>query len=150
MDITLIILLIVIVAPISVWIHEMGHLIGAKTVNANQLTLTLGIGKDRFTFKVKGITIIMRTIFFISGSTMTSRDRNFNRLERIWISIFGPLFNVLFANICIIIYMKYSYNIILLFFLFNIWLGIVNLIPYKIKGKCSDGYIILASLVNRK
>lgn len=149
MDIYLFLFLVFIVAPIGTLIHESGHLIGARTIQADQVTLSIGRGKQIGSFSLKRIRIDIHAIFFLGGLAQSERDPPYKPTEIIWITFCGLLSSSIFAIIFYLLYHTYSNYYIQLLFLFNGWLAVVNSIPFKMKGKQSDGYMI-CKLILRK
>ncbi|HLR66365.1 hypothetical protein [Virgibacillus alimentarius] len=142
MDIYLLLFLVFVVAPISMVIHESGHLIGAKTMRADHITLSIGLGKMIGSLSFKKIHIKFHTVFFLGGLLKSERTPTYKPLEIIWVTICGLLSSGLFTILFYLLYNIYTNYYIQLLFLFNGWLFIVNTIPFKIKGKQSDGYMI--------
>lgn len=145
----LIVYLLLVVAPIGMIIHECGHAFGAKIIRANRITLTIGLGKQLFTFMLSNICVKIHAIYFMGGFTKTNRHTSYTNKDVFWITIFGPLNNALFAVIFFYLNVVFINPYIRLLFLFNLWLAVINLIPFKFKGKQSDGYILLDSLHNK-
>lgn len=151
MSIQVIVLFILLVVPLSLIIHEIGHIVGAKFKQANHIQLTIGSGKEVSQFTLIGVKITVRIIYIFGTYTATIREVPFNRMEKIIISAMGPLFNGLLATLLYIAYYNmYHHYVLFLAFLFNLWLLCVNLIPYKIGMKQSDGYIIYQMIRLRK
>ena len=146
MNIYLLLFLLFIVAPIGTLIHEGGHLIGAKLMKADYLHVTIGYGKKLFTFKCKNIQIIICCFFFIGGHVKNERYVPYRTIEMISIIVFGPLLNGVFAVFFYMLYDLFPNEYLFLLFLFNGWLALINLIPFKVKDKQSDGYMILKLL----
>lgn len=143
MDIYLLIYLILIVAPISTIIHESGHMIGSFLSKSDHMKLSIGYGKEIIHFSKKNIEVTIRLFFFLNGNTKSERHRPYGVMEHILISVCGPLNNIIFVFLFYFIYMIHPNDYILLFIFFNGWLAITNIIPYKIKDRYSDGYLIV-------
>ncbi|MBP1969654.1 Zn-dependent protease [Virgibacillus natechei] len=150
MDIYLLLYLIFIVAPLSTLLHEMGHAIAARVVNADNITFSIGLGKRINTFTFKEINFNIHAIFFLGGLAHNQRIVPYKKKEIIWISILGPVASGLFACLFYILYTIFPTNYWHLLFLFNIWLAFINSIPFNIKGKTSDGYLILKTILQKK
>lgn len=151
MSIQSVILFIVIIVPFSLTIHEIGHAIGAKLRRADGIQLRIGSGKEIFRFTLFGVRVIF-CVFYIFGTyTATVREIPFSRRERIFITVMGPLVNGLIAALLYMTYL-FLYDNYLLFvaMLFNLWLFLINLIPYRIGERQSDGYIIYQIIRPRK
>lgn len=142
--------LLFIVTPFSLFVHEMGHVVGARWIHATKITVTIGIGKTIATVSFNTVSFIIRSIYFIHCSTETKRIKHISKREAILVSVLGPLFSLCMS---FIFYMWYNLFVphpsVYLLFLFNLWLGIVNFIPFKIGQKYSDGYVIVKQLMKR-
>lgn len=97
MDYINLLLFMIIIAPISMIIHEIGHLIGAKCVKADSIILTLGTGKKLFTVRFNQTTFIIRFFLLFNPQIKSMKSEGFTKKELIIISFFGPLLNVLLA-----------------------------------------------------
>lgn len=152
--IELILYLVVLVAPISMIVHEFGHMFGAKLVKAEKIHVNLGHGKLLSTFTINNILINVHLFSMIGAYTMSYRKIPYRAYEKIVISIMGPLFSAVFAIVCYILCQWFISQLLSLFFLFNVWLAISNIVPFKIGNKQSDGYtvykIVFQYLTNSK
>src|SRR5699024_11136899 len=142
----MVLILLFIVAPICTFLHEGGHMIGAFICRAETIKLTMGSWKKLFTRSFGKITMDVRLYFFISGQTESKRASRYKQKEAAIISLCGPLCNLIMVAVSLLTYRYYPSDFILLFLFYNSWLGIVNLIPFKIKSKLSDGYIVLRAI----
>lgn len=149
MTLILIVYLLLVVSPIGMVIHEFGHAFGAKLVKSVDITITFGIGKKIFTFVTKHTRINIHALYFLGGYTKTSGCKINTNKHVFWITLLGPLNNALFAIIFYYLNQIFVSPYLNLLFLFNLWLAVVNILPFKYKGKQSDGYIILQSLQNK-
>lgn len=146
----LIIILIVIIAPFSLFIHEIGHVIGAKLMAATKILLTIGVGNILWSISFQNIDIYIRRVFIVNSFTSTVRDQPFTKKEKVFITFMGPLFSGVLAFISYGLYYSFSSNLYLyVLFLFNAWLVLINLLPFKIGQKQSDGYTILHIILQR-
>ncbi|PAV29543.1 hypothetical protein CIL05_11815 [Virgibacillus profundi] len=148
MDIYLLVFLITIAAPFSIFLHELGHAIAARTVNADQITLSIGLGNKISTIFLGKIQITINAIFFLGGLAKSERNIPYKSSEIVWISISGPITNAVFAFLVYLAYFIYPNNFLHLLFLFNLWLAFANIIPFKIKEKKTDGYTIFKEAVH--
>lgn len=144
--IIVIIYLVLIVAPISTFMHELGHALGAKFVKADQITLLIGVGKPLKTVTMRKIEFVIHKLFFTGGLTKSERKYPYKKIEMIWITALGPMMNAIIALFSYFLYLFYPNIFLYLLFLFNSWLSVVNIIPFKIKGNQTDGYTILQLL----
>ena len=138
-----------VVAPIGTIIHESGHVIGAKIVKADNINLSIGLGRKIGTLSFGNFQITVNMLFFLGGYVQSHREPSYRSLEIICITAFGSINNALFALLFYLLYGIYYNHYIYLLFLFNLWLAFVNIIPFKISGKESDGYAILKTLIRR-
>ncbi|MUK87224.1 hypothetical protein GMD78_02260 [Ornithinibacillus sp. L9] len=147
MDIYLLLYLFLIAAPFSTIIHELGHLVGATIVKADQITLSIGTGKNAYTFSKDNIRISFQPSFLLTGLTKSERSKPYNSLEVAFITFCGPLFNILsfilFTGLHNFVH-ENSYFFLLM--LLNGWIATVNMVPFKVNNKESDGYIIFKQL----
>lgn len=146
MEIFLLLYLIFVVAPISTFIHELGHLIGAKLSHANNVVLTIGSGKQIFSVKLKSLELRFNKLYFIGGYVNSTAKEGYTYFNKITIALCGPLNNIIFACFIYFISMNTMMNLIQIMILFNLWLACINLIPFKLSNRKSDGYTILLAL----
>lgn len=149
MDIYLLLYLVFIVAPLSSLLHEMGHAAAARIVGADQITLSIGLGKRINTVIFDKVQITFHAIFFLGGLAKSERIIPYKSWEMVWITMIGPITNAFFAFLFYILYVMYPNDYLHLLFLFNLWLAFVNSIPFKIKERHSDGYLILQTITKK-
>jgi len=145
----LLLFLVLVVAPIGTLIHEGGHAIGALLVRADHINLSIGLGKKIGTISFRNFQITVHMLFFLGGFVQSYRNASYRIIEVVCITLFGPINNGLFAILFYLLDGIYYNQYIHLLFLFNLWLALMNIIPYKIKGKQSDGYTILRILLDK-
>lgn len=149
-DYVQLLLWLIIIAPFSLFWHELGHVFGAKVINATHVTLTIGTGKPIVKRTRSNVTIVIRRLFFFNSSTATKEPYILSNRDKLIITSMGPIYSLvlsLLAYFCIVITMPHLSLYIVC--LFNLWIGIINLIPFKINGKSSDGYTILQIIKNK-
>ncbi|WP_099158414.1 site-2 protease family protein [Virgibacillus ndiopensis] len=149
MDIYLIACLILFIAPISTIFHELGHIVGAKLVKAESVTLSIGTGNEVYNFNHKRIQIRLHALYFLGGVAYSERNIPYKSGEIIWITLCGPIFNGVVAILVSVLF-DLTNGFSQLLVLFNSWLAIVNIIPFKIKEKQSDGYTIIQTISRNK
>ncbi|GAB3052560.1 site-2 protease family protein [Virgibacillus ainsalahensis] len=147
MDIYLLLYLIFIVAPCSTTIHELGHAFAARSVNADRITLSVGMGKRIWKVFLGRVQIIFHLAFFVGGLAKSERKIPYQSVEIIWFTIWGPITSGIFALLAYILFTMYPNGYLQLLYLFNLWLAVVNIIPFKMKEKQTDGYIILKTIL---
>ncbi|CDQ19443.1 site-2 protease family protein [Halobacillus karajensis] len=141
-----ILVLIFLVAPLSQLIHELGHIIPGLLFRSDHSELHLGRGKVLLSWKQKRVRVCIHLLFFQGAYSLNERESFFSNREKIWISAGGPLLNGLTASSLFFLSLEEGYGSFTLPFLFNLYLAVINLIPFSLKGKVSDGYRILQAL----
>lgn len=139
--------LLFLIAPASIAAHEIGHLLGARIVKADVFELSIGRGKSLVSFSSKSLKINVRAFYFIGGEAKSKRKQPYKPLDIFLITIGGPLLNLLCAYLFYMLHTAYPSEFLGLIILFNLWLGLVNLIPLKMSGKSSDGYVIFQAIL---
>ncbi len=143
-------LLLLIISPVSLLFHEIGHAFGARLFKASSIQLTLGVGTKAWTGSWQNFHLTIYPFFLINSYAASTREKRFRKKEMIIISLFGPLFSGLLAILFFIVYNVFvSANIFYIFFLFNLWLFFFNLLPIKFGQKQSDGYTICKLLLKK-
>ena len=135
-------LLIFFIAPVSLLFHEIGHAIGAKWMKVTTIHLTIGIGKTMWEGSLLNIQITIKKVFVFNSFTAMIGERPLQNKEKVFISLMGPIFSGILAFLLYLIYIAVPMSTIYLFYLFNLWLVVINLFPFKIGQKQSDGYTI--------
>ena len=143
MDIYLLIYLIFIAGPFSVLLHESGHAIASRVLSAKHITVSLGYGKKISTIVFERFQLNIHIVYFLGGLASSEREKPYKSSEIIWITISGPIANGLFTCVFYFIYVMYLNEYVFLLCLFNLWLTVINIIPFRINGKQTDGYTIL-------
>src|SRR5699024_1811154 len=129
---------------------EIGHVMGAKWANASSIQLTIGVGNKLWAGSISNLQITVRSLFMINSFTSTTRKNPYQRKEKIMITMMGPLFSGLLAIIIYGVYFIFiPSQMMYIFFLFNLWLVFINVLPFKIGQKQSDGYIIYTLLLKK-
>lgn len=143
MDINLLLFLLFIGSPISVFIHELGHAVAAITIKAKYAEITIGSGRELCVFKWKKYIMRCNCFYFIGGVSKYERNTPFTSKEMIWVTLLGPVFNGILAIIIFFLLKAYPNNYLQILFLFNLWLAFANLIPLRLNEKQTDGYTIM-------
>ncbi|MBS4174482.1 M50 family metallopeptidase [Bacillus sp. FJAT-49736] len=140
---------LLIIAPLTLFIHELGHSIGALLVRSEKIELFIGVGRRLLRLPLGRMSIHIHALFMLGGYTASERNPYYSKAEQIIISLFGPLLNGLLGILGALL-LSYSHSrILLIFILFNLWLCIINLIPYRIGTRHSDGYLVLKTITAR-
>lgn len=140
--------LIIIIGPISNFLHECGHALVANLLKADQIKLTIGSGSCIKQYCTKRVEVNILSKFFIGGFSKTTRTPFFTKKELVLIAIGGPISSGILSIVALLCYFIFMNEVLLLTTIYNGWLALVNLIPFKIKSKQSDGYVILTTLKN--
>ena len=136
------IVFILIIVPISLFIHELGHLLGAKHLKADRVTVSIGIGKELYSFVYKNLHFNIYMFIMFQAYTDSERNPRFTDKEYAFITLMGPIFSLILTGVSGVLLIKITSEVLTYFFFFNLWLSVVNLIPFKIKNQKSDGYLI--------
>ncbi|MUV39734.1 hypothetical protein JNUCC1_03618 [Lentibacillus sp. JNUCC-1] len=150
MGVLIIMLFLIVIVPVSNALHEAGHMAAAAAVHSDRFNMIIGSGRPLWQLDFGRLTITVHRMFFIGASAEQTRESPFTPLEKTWISLCGPLLNVFASLIGLMALNWISLPLIEWFILYNMWLGIMNLIPLKIKQRQSDGYIIAANLFKKQ
>ncbi|WP_163969905.1 M50 family metallopeptidase [Oceanobacillus halotolerans] len=142
MDLYIVIIFLFIMAPIATFIHEFGHAIGARMRGADNVNLSLGTGNKCIHFNLNNIHITICSLYFLGGLVWSNRSTPYSNSELVLIALSGPISNGMVALVSFIPFYFIPNSYLSVFILFNLWLCIMNLIPFKIKQKKSDGYTI--------
>ena len=117
--------LVIFISPISLFIHEWGHVIGAKFIRFEYIKLSLGIGNPLFRlFCFHNVIIEVNRVFFLGARTESKRNQPLSPKENILISVMGPLVSIVVAIICYYLAWILNDTYVYLAFLFNLWLAI--------------------------
>ncbi|WP_010650750.1 site-2 protease family protein [Oceanobacillus massiliensis] len=146
MDMYLLACLLFVIAPLSTLIHELGHVSGAFSVRADFIHLSVGIGRQSRIITFKNLQIILHPVYFLSGFTRSGRKDPYSKSEAVRIAVMGPLFNGATALFIFIINEFVPSSFLQLFFWFNIWMTIGNMVPFRIGGKETDGFAIIKAV----
>ncbi|MFG6148640.1 site-2 protease family protein [Halobacillus sp. B23F22_1] len=138
--------LVLVAAPLTLVIHELGHVLAGALCGARYAVLTVGTGRSIIRIKFQKLHIIIGSLFFIGGYSINVKEPDFTNLQKVLISSGGPLANGITFGLALIIPINIEIEVIHLFFLFNLYLAVVNLIPFRIGDRKSDGYLILKNL----
>lgn len=141
-------LLFFIIAPFSLLFHELGHVIGARANHATSIRITIGTGKSLYQKRIGNVTMVIRHFFIVNSYTETYRDEPLKKFEEIIITIMGPLFSFILSCLAYFLFVVLVHETFFyLLFLFNAWITIINLIPFRIGKRQSDGYTILKNVI---
>lgn len=133
--------------PISLFIHELGHAITSLLLRADYVLIRIGKGTRLFRTNIRRFSVAIYTNFFVHYMTEYERTVPFVKREQIVIALMGPIANSIFGVMSFFIYKEiYTFKVFFFCALFNWWLMISNLIPFKIGQKRSDGYTIYTLL----
>ncbi|MGM7701027.1 site-2 protease family protein [Pseudalkalibacillus sp. Hm43] len=144
------IIVILILFPISTFLHEMGHYITARMTGIKASEIRMGLGPVIMKIHRPSLHIEVGLFFFLGAYTISRGSDQTGDFQRLLISLNGPLVNLVLALYAYLILNTLqgdlSEALVSLFAFINIWIAIGNLIPFQIKGKKSDGWIVFESL----
>jgi Zn-dependent protease len=150
MDIYLLLYLIFAAAPMGIVLHEFGHALAAKSVNADNIIISVGKGKRLKIFYFSSMQLVIHTTFFLGGLAESQRLKPYKPGEVVWIAILGPITNGIIAFLFYMLDEIIANNYLQLFYWFNVWIAVVNIIPIKVKDKYTDGYMIMQVILGKK
>ncbi len=142
-------LLLFIIVPLGLFLHELGHGFFAFIRNVPSIHIGIGVGKEIFSFQMGRIHVHICLFFFIGAFASYSREEAFTYMDKILISLGGPLFSLAAYWLCWWGFITLQTNFLFTLMLFNGWLAFINLIPYKVRDKKSDGYTIIEAILSR-
>ncbi|WP_375105362.1 site-2 protease family protein [Paenibacillus sp. RS8] len=147
----------ILVVPLSVFLHEMGHALAALVLTKRTVLIYMGANKRR----QKATLILGRLQFYFTwgfmGSVATKEDeKQLSKYQNIGISIGGPLVSLFLVIVMIVLYFSIQMrpffdNIVFAAGVFNLINLCVTLIPTiystgPYAGLPSDGYQILTAM----
>ncbi|MDF0728079.1 site-2 protease family protein [Cytobacillus sp. S13-E01] len=136
---------LLLAAPISNLLHEIGHILVARFFQVRGTQISLGIGPKLFGLKVGGTFLEINLVYFIGAFSKNDSSLEISDFKKAMIAVGGPVMNIVIAVVMMRIY-EIENMLVSLTIFYNIWLGIMNLLPYKFIGKASDGWVFLSSL----
>lgn len=132
--------LLIAIAPISMLIHESGHVLMALIFRSDRSEIFLGSGKRVYTFIFKNVRLHLHQIIFFGAYSINEKVSDFSNKQKALISIAGPCLN---GGVALFIFTspwKELSTIFLLFGWFNLYLAVTNSFPFHFKGRKSDGF----------
>lgn len=136
------ILTLLLALLIVILIHELGHVFAVKMVGGKLVKLTLGRGKEIFSLGVLQVNMI----FFAGGSYNYSTENQLSKGKQVLIHISGPIANLLSGLIAAVIAaLLIDLNILQQIF-FGSFVGFMNLLPFGLFNRNSDGMQLYQSL----
>ncbi|MGO4887924.1 site-2 protease family protein [Anaerobacillus sp. MEB173] len=147
------ILYFITIVPLTTFIHELGHLFTAQMMAVKKLRLTIGTGPVLKRWQIYDFHFTLRLFFFIGGYATTDSDKEIGRKRRAFIALGGPLLNGLVVFGLLLPGFGTGTASITYWFqwfaLYNLWVCVVNLIPFQRGHRQSDGYIVYQSIWSR-
>src|SRR5699024_1372672 len=126
-----------LITPNSIIIHDIALLLGAKHLKADRIVISIGSGKKIFSYNFNEMSIKSYLMIMFQAHTHSERQPKFNNKELAFITAMGPLFSLILTVFLGLLLCVITSEIIIYFFLFNLWLTITNLIPFKFKNQMS-------------
>ncbi|MBB6455296.1 Zn-dependent protease [Salirhabdus euzebyi] len=133
-------------APISIILHEIGHAVSAWFLRADHINFSIGLGKRIYVKRSRKVQLIVHGLYFLGGQVSSERKVTFNPWEKVFISLGGPIVSGVVSVVLFFSGFVHT-KLIMLFFLFNVWLFIINLIPFRVGHRKSDGYVCLEEII---
>jgi hypothetical protein len=127
----------VVIQPLILLLHELGHFLTARLVGLEPLLINLGVGPQQWTGKILSVPISVRTWPLLGMTAFDSKSLRFLRL-RVWITVFmGPATNALLVAVAIVFWdalvRVVDADIVILWIIYNALLGLMNLWPHHPK-----------------
>lgn len=138
-------LLLIVIVPITNFFHEFGHAAVAKMFRIDNVTIHLGSGPELFTLRLFNIMITIHLLFFIGGYSKNTDRKDISAAKQGMIALGGPISNIL-LTVLLYSFGNLSYHLLQLAIAFNLWVALMNLLPFKLFGKKSDGYVVMELL----
>lgn len=82
-------LLLFLIAPLGLFIHEMGHVLFAMIFRAEKSYIIIGAGRLIYKFRVGKLQVYVRIFFFNGGRSINEKTPSFSFKEKAWISMGG-------------------------------------------------------------
>ncbi len=142
-------ILIIIIVPPSMFFHEIGHACFASMRGVPRIDVGIGFGKEFFSFRIRNVHVHLSLFFLFGAYASYSGEDDLTYGDKALISLGGPLFSMAAALLCWWGFFEFRFNLLFTFMFFNAWLALINLIPYKIKHKKSDGYAFIEAILLR-
>src|SRR5690625_1326027 len=124
------IILILLITPISLLFHELGHLLGAKHLKADRIVISIGSGKNIFSYDFNEMSIKIYLMIMFQAHTQSERQPEFNNKELAFITAMGPLFSLILRVFLGLLLCVITSYIVIYFFLFTFCLLITYLILF--------------------
>lgn len=125
----------VLMQPLLVASHELGHFLTARAVGLEPSLISLGIGPTLWRGKILGVPLRVHG-WPTSGLTyLGSRSLRFLRLRVFLTILMGPITNILLLVVAVAFYGSFARsvgaNIVLLWILLNAFFVLASLLPYR-------------------
>lgn len=132
------------ILPFTTILHELGHFFSAKLCHVQKITVRIGSGKEIIDF-TWGDTIFILHILPFGGATAYEL-RKPTRMKSVIVALGGPLLNGFVAFLLFFPGFGYGDDLITIWFqwltLFNLWMCVFNIIPYRFNNYYSDGWSV--------
>ncbi|WLV23479.1 M50 family metallopeptidase [Aciduricibacillus chroicocephali] len=143
-------LFLLIAAPLSIMIHEAGHATVAYFCGADEIVISIGIGKKIAYLRFAGFSLIIRLYWISGGSTSGVEKPGLKHWQRAAVSLGGPMASGIMALLFYVIHVPVFQFTGELTFLFNLWIACINFLPFKIGNLESDGYSAISRLMAKE
>ncbi|MFQ3542923.1 site-2 protease family protein [Halobacillus rhizosphaerae] len=142
--------LIFIAAPVSLLIHELGHVTVALFLGAENSLISLGSGQEILKGRIGKLDFRIHLFLFHGAYSLNENKQSFTNSQQALISMGGPVMNVCLSAALYFTGISQLSVLLHWLFLFNLYLAVVNLVPISIKGRKSDGYRIVKCFIKPK
>jgi hypothetical protein len=135
------------------FVHELGHFITAKVLRLKKLVLVMGKGRTIFAVQTINMRIEVNLLFFLGGYTTSDARAVPSYWKQSLIAVGGPMFNLLVVVFTLLLVRLIDANstffisFIVPIIAMNLWIGAVNLLPFKWNGKESDGWSFIKNSI---
>ncbi|CAG9620800.1 site-2 protease family protein [Sutcliffiella rhizosphaerae] len=136
-----------LIVPLVHLIHETGHVVMAKLYHVKGTKIRIGIGPKVMESTLFDTNFRIHIIPFLGGYSTNDSEKELSPKATVWISAGGPMFNFISIIFLFPFLTSFEFSYHYLFFLYSLWIGGVNLLPFKLFDKKSDGWQIAASLI---
>ena len=132
------ILSIIILYLPCVFIHELGHAIGARFVGIHVFTCGIGYGKPILNIRFLDTHFYVAFHGMLGGTTICKFDSSHVVSRKLWMIIGGPLANILLVSLSLIGLSYTSSPFLGALFYINTYLFIVTILPFSSKYQSTE------------
>jgi hypothetical protein len=127
----------VVIQPLLVILHELGHFLTARLLGLEPSLISLGVGPKIWGGKILGVPLRIYGWPTLGLTRVGSRSLQFLRL-RVWLTVLmGPVTNILLIGVSVAFWdslvRSFGANVVLLWLIFNAFLVLMNLVPFQFR-----------------